>query len=166
MTKYSCSSVRSIGICGTGRKSTRSMNSIVLFLFRIDDQSPLRWVGTTTSHTEKSPSRLNFRRRRVVRSRGWNISGDRHIYLTKYIHDSITRLTKSPAHYVRALTSSIVILDNAFSRRRGPRAAKRVVPPVLEFFRSFFAEEERERARRRRRIGTGEEVADEGGRSG
>lgn len=26
-------------------------------------------------------------------------------------------------------------------------AAKRVVPPVLEFFRSFFAEEERERAR-------------------
>lgn len=79
-----------------------------------------------------------------VRLAGEISPGDRHIYLTKYIHDSITHPTKSQAHYVRALTSPIVISDNAFSRRLEVLAAKRVVPPVLEFFHSFFAEEERE----------------------
>jgi len=87
---------------------------------------------------------ISFRgwREARVRLAGEISPGDRHIYLTKYIHDSITRLTKSPAHYVRALTSPIVIPDNAFFRRAEVLAAKRVVPPVLEFFRSFFAKEE------------------------
>jgi len=45
-------------------------------------------------------------------------------------------------------------------------AAKRVVPPVLEFFRSFFAEEERESTGRRWRLGTTEGGGEEGGKGG
>lgn len=86
----------------------------------------------------------------------------RPTYLLDKVHPRLHYApNKKPGeHYVRALTSSIVILDNAFSRRLVVLATKRVVPPVLEFFRSFFAEEERarERVRERRRVGTGEEV--------
>lgn len=101
-----------------------------------------------------------------------NIFGDRHIYLTKYIFlllppsfpfspslSLFPRLHYAPNKNPAALCPRVNQPDcnprQCFFSPSLVLAAKRVVPPVLEFFRSFFAEEERESTGRTRQRGGG-----------